>query len=153
MRPNVAVEQFLSHQALAIVGVSRSGKKFGNYALRALRTRGYRVYPIHPTADTLEGERCYRHFRDLPEPVTAAVVVVPPVQAVDVIREAADAGVRDVWLQQGAESDVVLAACREAGVEPVAGKCILMFAQPTGPHRVHRWLHDIRRRFGTDTRQ
>jgi predicted CoA-binding protein len=144
MTSKAAVDAFLSHHAIAVVGVSRSGKKFGNYAFRVLRDKGYRVYPIHPTADLLEGMRCCRSFADLPEPVQAALISVPPPQAAAVVREAAAAGIRQVWLQQGSESPEVLAACTEAGIEAVAGECILMFASPTGFHKLHRsiwgWL-------------
>jgi predicted CoA-binding protein len=144
MTTQAAVDAVLGHEALAIVGVSRSGKKFGNYAYRTLRDKGYRVYAIHPTADRLEGDPCFRSFGDLPEPIQAAVIVLPPVQAAAVVPAAAAAGVRYVWLQQGSESADVLAACRAAGVEAVSGECILMYAHPTGFHKLHRaiwgWL-------------
>lgn len=147
------IDRFLAHPALALVGVSRSGKKFGNVALRTLREKGYRVYPLHPQAGSIDGVRCYRHFSELPEPVGAAVVVVPPAQAMDVVRDAAAAGIRQVWLQQGAESPVVLAACKELAIEAIAGECVLMFAHPTGFHKVHRWFSDLRRSFGTEKRR
>jgi predicted CoA-binding protein len=92
MTSKSAVDSFLAQPALARVGMSRSGRKFGNLAYRELTTKGYRVYPIHPTVDTIEGSRCYRRFADLPEPVDAALVVVPPAQAARTVREAAAAG-------------------------------------------------------------
>jgi hypothetical protein len=49
------VEAFVSEPALAVVGVSRTGKKFGNIACRELRAKGFRVYPIHPSADRIDG--------------------------------------------------------------------------------------------------
>ena len=140
MTTRAAVEAFLAEPALAVVGVSRSGKKFGNYASKALRERGYRVYPLHPSASAIDGVECYRNFDQLPEEVSAVLVVVPPVQAESVVRDAAAAGVRRVWLQQGAESPDVLQLCSELGVDVVAGECILMFARPRGVHRLHEWL-------------
>lgn len=137
------IDAFLAEQAVAIVGVSRSGRKFGNVALRTLTEKGVRVYPIHPFAQAIDGVRCYRRFSDLPEPVTAAVVVVPPSEAVQVVRTAAQAGVTKVWLQQGAESPAVLQACRDAGITAVHGECILMFGGPRGIHKVHRWMRGV----------
>ena len=78
MTSRAAIEAFLARPAIAIAGVSRSGKKFGNLAWRELRAKGYRVHAIHPSADVIDGERCYRTFADLPEPVDALLVVVPP---------------------------------------------------------------------------
>ncbi len=140
MTTRAAVDAFLAEPALAIVGVSRSGKKFGNYASKALREKGYRVYPVHPSAKTIDGVECYRRFDELPEEVGAVLVVVPPIEAATVVRDAAAAGVRHVWLQQGAESPDVIKVCRELGVEAVAGECILMFARPGGFHKAHGWL-------------
>jgi uncharacterized protein len=139
MTSQIAVDAFLAEPALALVGMSRSGRSFGNYAYKALTTKGYRVYPIHPIADTIEGHHCYHRFADLPEHVDAVLIVVAPEEAAIVVKDAAAAGIHHVWLQQGAESPQVLAACRDAGVDAVAGECILMFAKPTGFHKMHRW--------------
>jgi uncharacterized protein len=143
MASRASIETFVQQPAMALVGLSRSGRKFGNYAFRALTGKGYRVYPIHPSADAVDGARCYRSVRDAPEPVDAAVIIVPPKEAVSAVREAAAGGVRQVWLQQGAESPEVLEACRELGLDVVSGECILMFTQPTGFHRVHRWIWGV----------
>ena len=143
MTSKAAVDAFLAHPALALVGMSRSGKKFGNLACRELTTKGYRVYPIHPSAETIEGRRCYRQFADLPERVDAVLVVVPPAQAAATVRDAAAAGIHHVWLQQGAESPEVLQACRDVGIDAISGECVLMFAKPTGYHKAHRWIWQL----------
>jgi predicted CoA-binding protein len=147
-----SIEAFLDNPSIAVVGVSRSGKGFGNAACRSLRTKGYRVYPVNWATPTVDGIRCYSRLSDLPERVNAVLVVVPPPQAVDVIRDAAAAGIRHVWLQQGAESPDVLRLGAELGLDVVAGECILMFAQPTGIHKVHRWLRQITHRLPGGTK-
>ena len=138
-----SIEAFLDNPSIAVVGVSRSGKGFGNAACRSLRTKGYRVYPVNWATPTVDGIRCYSRLSDLPERVNAVLVVVPPPQAVDVIRDAAAAGIRHVWLQQGAESAEAVRVGSELGLDVISGECILMFARPTGIHRAHRWLRQI----------
>ncbi len=141
MTKNNAIENFVAQHTLALVGVSRSGKKFGNLAFNALKGKGYRVFPIHPQAETIAGERCYRSLRELPEPVTSVFVSVPPAESERVVREAASAGIRRVWLQQGAESADAIRFCEENGMQVIHGECVLMFAPPvTSIHRCHRWL-------------
>src|SRR5436190_12285881 len=135
-----AINRFIAQPAIAVVGVSRSGKKFGNLACRELSAKGYRIYPIHPSAQVIDGVRCYARLADLPEPVDAALVVVPSAQALPVVREAAAAGIHHVWLPQGAESVDVLKACHDLGLTFIWGECILMYAHPTGYHKAHRWL-------------
>ena len=141
-----AITAFVAHEAIALVGASRVRTKFGNVAMRELRAKGYRIYPIHRDAQQIDGVKCYPGFADLPECVDAVLVVVPPFVALNVVRDVAAAGIRHVWLQQGAESPEVLALCDQLGLETVAGECILMFTKPTGVHRIHRW---IRRACGT----
>ena len=137
------IAAFVAEPAVAVVGVSRTGKGFGNLACRELRAKGYRVYPIHPIEPAIGDERAYAQITDVPERINAALVVVPPHAALDVVRDACAAGVRYVWLQQGAESTQVLALCHDLRLEVVMGQCILMYTNPTGLHRAHRWVHDL----------
>src|SRR4051812_28232285 len=120
MNRSAAIEAFLAQPAIAIVGVSRSGRKFGNSACRVLREKGYRVYPIHRSATRIAGVTCYPRLADLPEPVGGVLVVVPPHDAIDVIHEAARNGIRRVWLQQGAESLEALNVCDQLGIDVVS---------------------------------
>ena len=140
MASATSIKKFIEQPTLALVGVSRSGGNFGNFARRVLESKGYRVYAIHPTATEIDGVRCYRSFGDLPERVDAALVVVQSAQAIQVVNEAAAAGIHHVWLQQGAESPELLDVCRRLGLDVVAGECVLMFTHPTGYHKAHRWI-------------
>jgi hypothetical protein len=141
MTTKATVEDFIAQRTLAVVGVSRGGKKFGNLALKALKAKGYRVFPINPHTETIDDERCYPNLRSLPEPVDGVLVVVPPAETEQVVQEAAAAGIRRVWMQQGAESEAAIRFCQEHGLSVVHGECILMFARPVDSvHRLHRWL-------------
>ncbi len=139
-----AVEDLLEQKSLAIVGVSRSGKGFGNMAVRELQANGHRVYPVHPTPEAVQGLPCFPDFKSLPEPVGGLLIVVPPDQTEAVVRKAAPAGVRRVWMQQGSSSPKALQFCAENGIEAVHGECILMFLRQ-GPkiHRFHHWLWGV----------
>jgi predicted CoA-binding protein len=68
------------------------------------------------------------------------IINVPPADAVTALRDAAEAGIRHVRLQQGSESPYVANLCIELGLDAVVGECIRMHAEPTGIHRVHRVL-------------
>ena len=140
------IEDFISQPSLAIVGVSRqAGKtKFGNSAYKELKTKGYQLYLVHPSAETLEGERAYPSLKALPSGVGGVLVIVPPTQAEKVVREAHEAGISRIWLQQGAESQDAIQYCEQNGMSVVHGHCILMFAQPINFfHKPHRWVLQI----------
>jgi predicted CoA-binding protein len=137
MTSKATVEEFISQKSLAVVGVSRGGQKFGNSVYRELKTKGYKVYAIHPEAETLEGDRAYKDLASLPEKVGGVVIVVPPAQTEKVVREAAAAGITRVWMQQGAESKAAIQFCNENGISEVHGECIMMYGVGTGLHGFH----------------
>lgn len=135
------VRDFVSQRRLAIAGVSRSGRKFGNLLLRELKARGYEVVPVHPEARELQGLPCAKSLAELKDRVDGVVVVTPPSEAVKLVRDAADAGIGRVWLQQGAESEEAVRLAEERGVAAVRGHCLLMFLPQTGGiHGFHRLL-------------
>jgi predicted CoA-binding protein len=141
MATQTEIREFLSCRHLAVVGVSRHGRKFGNAAYRELKAKGYRVTPVHPDAERLEGDVAARSLRSLPTPADGVLIVVPPGQTEQVVREAADAGIRYVWMQQGSQSADAIRFCEEHGMRVIANECILMFAEPAGwIHRAHRWI-------------
>jgi predicted CoA-binding protein len=141
MTTKAAVDDFLSQRTLAVVGVSRDGKKFGNTIYKELRLKGYTVFPVNPNSESIMGERCYPSLSALPATVGGAVIVVPPVQTEQVVRDAAAAGIRHVWMQRGAESELAIRFCEKNDINAVHGECILMFAEPAAfYHRIHRWF-------------
>jgi predicted CoA-binding protein len=139
MKMDKIIETFVQGKRLAVVGASRTGKKFGNIAYKELKERGYQVYLIHPEAQEIDGERCYPNLSAVQGKVDGVLVSVPPKQAVNVLKEAAAAGMKNVWLQQGSESSEVLAQAKQLGLSSISGKCILMYAPPVRSfHGFHR---------------
>jgi len=144
MTTKAAVNEFIAQKKIAVVGVSRGGKGFGNIALKELKAKDHTVYAVHPQADSIEGEKCYPSFSALPEKVDGVLIVVPPAQTEKVVRDAYAAGIRRVWMQQGAESDEAIAFCDEHRLSVVYGECVLMFSEPAQFfHRAHRFVKGV----------
>jgi hypothetical protein len=135
------IEKFIAGKRLAIIGVSRSGKKFGNMALKELTERGYQLYPVHPEAKEVDGVQCYPNMAALQGMVDGALVVLPPQKAGSVLQDISAAGIKNIWLQQGSESAEILATAKRLGLNVISGKCILMYAPPVRSfHGVHRFV-------------
>ncbi len=141
-----AIEEFLSSKKIAVVGVSRTGKKFGNTVLNELKANGYTVYPVNSFAKKINDEECYPGLSLLPEKVDAAVIVVPPYETEKVVRDAASASINRIWFQRGSESEEAIRFCDEYGLSAIYGYCILMFVEPVKSfHKVHR---SVKKLFG-----
>lgn len=144
MTTKISVEEFLACKSIAVAGVSRSGKKFGNSVFKELNEKGYEVIPVNPAADTLEGVRCYPKISEIEKTPDGAIMVTPPASTAEVVRDALDAGVKRIWIQQGAESAEALELAEKAGAQVVSGECILMFADPVkSVHKFHKWVWKI----------
>jgi len=113
----------------------------GNGIYRELKGKGYKVFPVHPQAERIEGDPCFPSLKSLPEKVGAVVICVPPAQTEQVVQQAYEAGITKVWMQQGAESYSAIQFCESHGMTTVHGECVLMFAEPVGGfHGFHRWI-------------
>ena len=144
MNSKKIVDDFLAQKKIAVVGVSRKKTKFGNTIYRELKQKGYQVYPINPNTNLIEGDSCYPDLLSLPEKVNSVIINVPPAQTERVVKEAKEAGIKKVWLQQGSQSDAAIKYCEENGIDCVSNECILMFVEPSAfIHRAHRWIWGV----------
>jgi predicted CoA-binding protein len=135
------IEDFMKLRSFALFGASAYKKKFGNFILSALLKRGYSVYPVHKTADAVDGIKCYRSLSGLPEKPGGVILSIPPEESEQVINSVIAAGINNVWFQQGAESPKAVNYCVLNGMNVVSGECILMFLEKAGfPHNFHRWV-------------
>ncbi len=141
MTTKAAIESVLSQKSLAVAGASRDSKKFGNTVYKELRSRGYRVFAVNPNAQVIEGDPCYPSLKALPEKVGALVAVTQPAVTGQVVREAAEMGIANIWMQPGAESPEALQFCQEHNINVVSGECIMMYlSHPAFPHNLHKFI-------------
>jgi len=135
------VDAFLSQQHIAVAGYSRDPKKFGAQVFDMLKTKGYQVYSVNPSGGTTPGgEPVYSSLSELPEHVTAALIVTKPEISNKLIRQAADEGLTHVWVQQMSDNHKTMEILEGSQLNFVAKRCIFMHANPTGFHKFHRWL-------------
>ncbi len=142
------IEEFVRSKRFAVVGVSRNPRKFGNTIYKELKNRGYEVFGVNPSMSEIDGDKCYPDLSALKGRVDAAVVCVTPNRVESTLRDAGEAEVRHVWLQQGAESANAVKMGQSLGITTVAGKCILMYAEPVRSfHAFHRFFVRVAGRY------
>jgi predicted CoA-binding protein len=140
---NTQIQEFMSGKRIALLGASRTNDKykFGNMAAAELKRRGYEVYLVHPQAETINGMATYPSLGELKGQVDCALVSLPADKSAGVLREAAAAGITNVWIQQGGESQELIEMGKDLKLNLVTGKCFLMYAQPVPSyHAIHRFL-------------
>lgn len=127
--------EFLAQKRIAVAGVSRKADASGNAIYKALRDHGYTVIPIHPEADTIEGDRCYPNLQAIPGGVDGVFILTRPQVSEQIMRDAVEAGVRRVWMhynpwfgkQNSSVSDEAVTYGRAHGVTVLNGGCPMMY--------------------------
>ena len=142
-----AASGFLANRRVAVTGVSRTPENHGSNAVyRRLRERGYQVYAVNPNAQRVEGDQAYPDLKSIPGGVDAVVIATRPEVAEGTMREAAELGIRHVWMHRGVGPGSVSAAAtafgRQHGITVIDGGCPLMFG-PTADlgHKVIRFVY------------
>jgi len=139
-----SVAAFLAGRRFAVAGVSRSGKEAANGIFRKLRDSGFDVVPVNPGASSLEGVPCYPDLASVPGELDGVVVATHPAVAAEVVRQAADRGIPQVWFHRsvdaGSVSEEAVRECATRGITPIVGGCPLMYCEPVDvAHRCLRW--------------
>ena len=119
-------------KTVAVIGASSDRRKFGNKAVRAFLAQGYTVVPVNPHEAEVEGLKAYPSVLDIPGPVDMATVYLPRDAGLRVMPELARKGIKEVWLNPGADDDGVIAAARAAGLEPIVACSIMGIGDSPG---------------------
>jgi predicted CoA-binding protein len=114
-----------SMKTVAVVGASSNRAKFGNKALRAFEKQGYTVFAINPNETQVEGHKTYASVLDVPGPIDMATIYVPPEIGVRVMDDLVQKGIREVWLNPGADDEQVVTRARAVGLTPIIACSII----------------------------
>ncbi len=143
-----AIQEFISKKRIAVFGVSHSDQKFGNATYKELKQRGYDVVAVHPTLETIDGDPCFKSLQEITPQPEAAFINVSPASVAPILQDIAKTDIKNVWLQQGSESDEAIKLGNELGLSLAKGGCILMYAEPvSGFHGFHRWLWKVIKKY------
>lgn len=111
---------------IAIVGASDNRSKYGNIIYRDLRDAGYKVIPINPNAESVEGDVCYHSLSKVKEGIGVVNTVVPPMVTEKIVRQCRELEIAKVWMQPGSESENAISFCKSNGIDVVYDSCIMM---------------------------
>lgn len=142
------VQEFLSHNRIAILGVSRDPRDFSRVLFREFVNRKYDVVPVNPMISMIDDRHCFNDIKEVTPPVDAVLLMTPPAVSEDVMHQCHQAGVKSIWFYRAAGTGSVSANavsfCKEHHIEFIEGHCPMMFLPDTGAiHRVHRFFSKL----------
>ena len=139
------VDDFLEQRRIAVSGLSRTKDSGAGAIYLKLRKKGYQVFPIHPTAESLHGDTCYPDLSAIPDGVDAVFIMNSPDISEQIAQEAMKLGIKRIWmhnntLMPSSVSDTAVAAGHSAGINVIDVGCPMMFLEPDIFHRCMKWI-------------
>jgi predicted CoA-binding protein len=119
-----------------VAGLSQDQSRDAFGVARLLQSRGKRIVPVHPRAQTVHGEQGYATVGD-------AAFSIGPIDVVDcfvnsrrvgtLVDDAIAVGARAVWLQVGVVDEDAARRARAAGLDVVMDRCPKLEWSRLGP--------------------
>lgn len=111
--------------SVAVIGASKDRNKYGNRAVRAYLRQGWTVYPVNPNESVVEGIATFPKIEDIPAAVDRAALYVPPEVGTSLLAGIKAKGVRELFVNPGAESDELLAEAERLGLDAIQACAIV----------------------------
>ena len=115
-----------SYKTIAVVGLSADPARASHRVASYMKSAGYRIVPVRPDGDEILGEKVYHSLKDIPFPVDIVDVFRRSETVMPVAQEAVQIGAKVFWLQQGITNEEAEALCRDAGLDVVSDRCMLV---------------------------
>lgn len=119
-----------NYKTIAVVGLSTNPAKDSYKVAEYLKTHGYHIIPINPSADVILGEKCYKSLLDVPETIEIVDIFrpakdIPPIvdQAIELKKKLGNP--RVIWMQLGIVNEEAAKRARNASLTVVMDRCMM----------------------------
>ncbi len=140
---NDAIQRALSSKIIAVVGLSKDPTKPSYDVASYLRTNGFRIIPVNPTADMILGEKSYKSLPDLPDEIKRELDVVDIFRRSEDVPGVVEEAIRIhdsyqrpyvVWMQLGIVNQAAAKVAENSGLDVVMDRCMKIEHARLGKH-------------------
>jgi len=127
------IKKFLSeNNTIGFIGATIQKDKWGYKKYKQMKNAGYKIFPINPKYDNIDGDRCFDSLKDLVDflqkKLDYVITIVPPKVTEKVVEQCKIFNINKIWMQPGSESEKAINFCNENRIEVVYGICIVVDA-------------------------
>jgi predicted CoA-binding protein len=112
-------------KSIAVVGFSPNPGRASHNIARRMQGFGFHIVPVRPGISAGLGEKAYPDLASVPETIDLANVFRSGEHVPEVVDQCLRSGIRNLWLQEGAEHEASAERARAAGMTVVMGRCIM----------------------------
>jgi len=130
-----AIREILTkYKTVAVVGLSRDPAKDSNRVASYLKSQGYNIIPVNPTADEVFGGKSYKTLLDIPTEIQKTIEIVdifrPPPDVPPIVEQAVQLKEKHdkpyvIWMQLGIINEQAAGVARSAGLTVVMNRCMM----------------------------
>ncbi len=117
---------------IGFIGATIQKDKWGFKKYKEIKNAGFKVYPINPKYDEIDGDKCFSNLKSLIEFLNKkpdfVITIVPPKVTEKIVEQCKIFGINKIWMQPGSESKKAINYCKENRIEVVHGVCIVVDA-------------------------
>jgi predicted CoA-binding protein len=112
-------------KTIAVVGFSPKPGRPSHSIARQMQGFGFRIIPVRPGISEGLGETAYPDLASVREPIDLANVFRSGRYIPEVVDQCLRLGIKNIWMQEGAEHKESAERARAAGMTVVMGRCIM----------------------------
>ena len=109
---------------IAVVGLSPNPSRPSFRVAQALKSFGYRIFPVRPLVIEVLGEKAYPDLESLPEVPDIVDVFRAPQHVPAVVDSCIKLGIKRLWLQEGVLHEEAALRAQQAGITVVMDRCM-----------------------------
>ncbi|HMN48867.1 MAG TPA: CoA-binding protein [Ignavibacteriaceae bacterium] len=112
-----------SKKSFAIVGASNEMMKYGYELVCVFKDYGYKIFPINPKYDEIEGIKCYPSIKDLPEKPDVVLTALAPKNTLNVVTVVKEIGVDTIWFPPNCFDENAVNKAEELKLDYISNVC------------------------------
>ena len=120
---------FRAAETIAVIGISDSHEKPAYYVPSYLKTRGYRIWGVHPRGESAVAERTVRKLTELASRPDLVVIFRASDKVSEHLPELLEVSPAAVWLQLGIVNEDFANALRQQHIKVVSDRCAMLELQ------------------------
>jgi len=113
-----------STKTVAVVGISDKEDQPNHTVPKFLQSKGYKIFPVNPTLESVLGEKAYPDLISIPEKIDVVEIFRRSEVVPEIVDQAIKIGAKVVWMQEGIINEAAAATAQEAGLEVVMDTCM-----------------------------
>jgi hypothetical protein len=111
-------------KVIAVVGHSDKPFRTSYQIAEYMRNAGYKIYPVNPSVEEIDGQKSYASLEEVPEPIDIVNVFRRSEHLQGVVEAAAAVNAKAVWAQLGVSDPAAEQSAQDADLPIVMNRCI-----------------------------